>query len=466
MRHLRSISDTIAAIATPVGTGGIAVLRISGSNAFAIADKSFRGSRRVVTLPSHTLAVGRFVDSSEATIDTVVISVFRQPHSYTGQDVAEVSCHGGGFVVQKILEAVIASGARLATPGEFTERAYLNGKMDLTQAEAVADLIRAKSDSAHRAALTQLQGRLGEKVNTLRTALLNVCALLELELDFAEEGIELADRTELVNHVRCVREDVQTMIDSYRYGALVREGVRVVLTGKPNAGKSSLLNVLLEENRAIVSEIAGTTRDVIEESVVVGGVLFRLIDTAGLREARDVIEHEGVRRAREQIESADIAVIVIDASEATDEDDWKRFEEIREVTGRGGGRTMFVVNKIDAEMEENASKVDVRYARGARISCRTHEGIGRLRELLLQEAMKGWSLEGAGGDGIGLRHKRALEMADLDLRRAEAALGEGRSNEFIAVDLRDAMDHLDEIIGRLTPEDVLESIFSQFCIGK
>ena len=291
---LRDRNDTIAAIATPSGEAGIAVIRVSGTDAIEAVKGVFRGKSEPTQAESHTIHFGTIVHPVEGPLDQVLVSVFRKPHSYTGEDSVEISCHGSYYVSAKILETVIGAGARMADPGEFTQRAFLNGKMDLMQ---VADLIHSKTSLAHRASMEQLNGRLSKAIETLRQRLLELCSLLELELDFAEEGIQISD-TRRVNTVFDVAiTELKQLVDSYGFGKLIRDGVKVVLAGNPNAGKSSLLNLLLQENRAIVSEVPGTTRDVIEETIVIEGIAFRLVDTAGLRSTSDIVEQEGVKRS-------------------------------------------------------------------------------------------------------------------------------------------------------------------------
>lgn len=457
--------DTIAALATPVGTGGIAVIRISGGNAFGIVDAIFRGSTRITDAGTHTIHYGRILDpKSSSVIDTVITSLFRQPHSYTGEDVVEISVHGGYFVSQKILEILCLNGARSAQPGEFTLRAFLNGKMDLTQAEAVADIIQAKTDRSHRASIEQLNGRLSKHINGLRQQLLDLCSLLELELDFSQEGIDLTQKEESLQRIRQISSSIQSMINTYSTGKRTRDGVKVALAGRPNAGKSSLLNLLLEEERAIVSEIPGTTRDTIEESILLDGLQFIFIDTAGLRESVDVIEKEGIRRTIQNLQKADIALLIIDASQPVREEDVTLFKET--ITSLNKDiYSMYVINKID--LRHNQFSIDeLPPLDFVDISCKTHHGIPALKKMIVDAALREYDSLSSSIIITNIRHRNALQNALNSLKNAENSLNNDMSGDFIAVDLRESLNYLGEIIGLTTPDDILNNIFSQFCIGK
>ncbi|HLP15638.1 MAG TPA: tRNA uridine-5-carboxymethylaminomethyl(34) synthesis GTPase MnmE [Bacteroidota bacterium] len=461
----RDNADTIAAVATPAGEGGIAVLRVSGPQAIAITDIKFSGARRLTESATHTLHFGRF-ESGGRTIDTVVASVYRAPHSYTGEDTVELSCHGGYYVSQTILAALLAQGARLAEPGEFTLRAFLNGKLDLAQAEAVADVIHAKSEKSHRASVQQLQGSLSRYIGSLRTELLDLCALFELELDFADEDITLADRSDAARALDAIRSRITQAVASFRGGRVVREGVKAVLAGKPNAGKSSLLNILLDENRAIVSPVPGTTRDSIEESITLEGLLFTFIDTAGLRETADEIEQEGVRRTHSHISSADVLVLIVDASTLPSEEDLALYRSI-ERTVSSHTVLIYVFNKSDCEAPGfREAFAHVHTANSCTVSCKTHEGIEGFKELLYRTALPAYDSDAASVTITNLRHKQSLERARASLERAERAIAANASGEFVAVDLREALDELGTVIGLATPDDILNTIFSKFCIGK
>jgi tRNA modification GTPase len=465
MTALRDNADTIAACATPAGEGGIAVLRVSGPCALAITDISFRGGARASAAAPQTLHYGTIVDGAGEIVDTVVVSVFRAPHSYTGEDTAEISCHGGYFISQTILAMLLANGARMAAPGEFTLRAFLNGKLDLSQAEAVNDLIRAKTEKAHKTSVQQLEGKLSRYVRSLRSELLDICSLFELELDFSEEDITLADRAASARDITRIIGTIDSAVASYAGGKLVRDGVRVVLAGKPNAGKSSLLNILLDENRAIVSHIPGTTRDSIEESISLNGLLFTFIDTAGLRETVDEIEQEGVRRTQMHVSRADVVVVLIDASVEPESEDAALYKKIEE-TVSGHAVLLYVLNKSDKMIALYAGGTTIVGVRQCSISCKTHEGIDSFKDLLYSTVLPVFDAESGSVTVTNIRHKRSFELAAVSLGRARDAVAAGLSGDLVAVDLRDALDHLGAIIGITTPDDILNNIFSKFCIGK
>lgn len=465
MMPLRDNRDTIAACATPAGEGGISVLRVSGPRALAITDISFRGAVNAASAVSHTLHYGAIVGAGEEVVDRVVVSVFRAPHSYTGEDTAEISCHGGYFIAQTILGMLLDGGARMAAPGEFTLRAFLNGKLDLSQAEAVNDLIHAKTEKAHRTSLQQLEGKLSRYVSTLRQELLDLCSLFELELDFSEEDITLADRAESSEALARILARVEAAVRSFAGGKLVRDGVTVVLAGKPNAGKSSLLNILLDENRAIVSHIPGTTRDSIEESISLNGLLFTFVDTAGLRDSADEIEQEGVRRTHVHLAGADLVVVLVDSSTRVSPADLALYRSIEE-TVSGHAVLLYVFNKSDTIADGFEASASMPGARCCSISCRTHEGIDRLKEMLYDAALPAYDAEAGGITVTNIRHKQSFERAASSILRARDAVDAGASGDLVAVDLRDALDHLGAIIGITTPDDILNNIFSKFCIGK
>ena len=420
---------------------------------------------------SHTAHVGYIVDQSGLPVDEVIAMVYRAPHSYTAEDSVEISCHGGLLVTRKVLEAILGSDCRLAEPGEFTKRAFLNGRIDLSQAEAVADLIYSRSEASHRTSMQQLSGRLSEEINRIRNELIETASLLELELDFAEEDIELANKGEITRRLTSATEGLDRLIDSYTYGRIYREGVKVVISGRPNVGKSSLLNALLNENRAIVTESPGTTRDTIEESIAISGILYRLVDTAGLCETIDVAEKEGVKRAESQIASADLIIFVLDASQLVDNSDLALIDSIRSQVGNLEGRCILVLNKLD--LLKNGHDLGA-YLPGSlvnlnvvKISALTHVGLDDLRKALLEKAI---SASPAPADSsltvTNARHKKALAMAVSHLRLSVNSLEEGQSSEFICIDVRVALDYLGEIVGVVTTEDILKNVFEKFCVGK
>jgi tRNA modification GTPase len=457
---------TIVALATPPGEGALSIVRLSGEDALAVGDSVFRGRTRLARAASHTVHHGRIVESSGETIDEVLATVFRAPHSYTGEDAVEFSCHGGLVVTQAVLEELRKAGARPAEPGEFSRRAFLNGKMDLSQAEAVADLIASASERARVVSIRQLEGRLGARVRELRASCISLCALLEVDLDFAEEGLEVIGRDEIGRRIHEILRSIREMSDSYSSGRIAREGVSVVLAGKPNAGKSSLFNALLKEDRAIVTPHPGTTRDTIEERTSINGLIFRLIDTAGLRQAADPAEVEGVQRTRAIIRRADIILLVEDSSIPL-----KRDEIESTLAGLIADQKLIVaLNKSDLPPQRVDPAVYERLSsKGSRVvrtSATTGAGVHELRIALFESVGEYSSDPAAGVEVTNRRHFDALNRASRDLLESVETLEAGGSNEFIALDVRDAIAALGEITGEVTSEDVLNAIFTSFCIGK
>lgn len=495
MPVLPDLTDTIAALATPPGVGAIAVLRLSGPRSIAIADTVFRG-KRLGEQPSHTAHVGRIEDESGRILDEAVATVFRAPRSYTGEDIVEFSVHGSPYVQQAVLELLLRRGARLAAPGEFTLRAFLNGKVDLTQAEAVADLIASQTAAAHAVAMRQLRGGFKSEIARLRDELIHFASLIELELDFAEEDVEFANRAHLQVLVGKIRTYMADLMRSFQLGNALRHGVATVIAGRPNAGKSTLLNALLNEERAIVSDIAGTTRDTIEELINLSGVPFRLIDTAGIREAQDAIEAIGVRRALEKIEQAAIVVYVWDISETTLPEVYSDLHIIGSKLARSAetahsqAALIVACNKMDRNpyfltdwlLQPNAPEIPpylrpqssellnpdtlpLKPAVIIPLSAKNQMNIEYLKETLLEVAIgKGVNLENA--IAVNARHYEALRRADEALGDVLSSLEKGLSNEWIAQDIRRALASLGEITGEVGVEDILGNIFSRFCIGK
>lgn len=446
--------DTIAAISTPFGEGAIAVVRLSGPQAMAIADAVFVSKLRAGQLSPRVQQFGGIFDG-ERKLDDVLLCVHRAPHSYTGEDVVEINCHGGVLVTRRILELLLGKGARSAGPGEFTQRAFLNGKMDLTQAEAVMDLISAQTDLAMRAANEQLAGRLGERIRALRERLLELLAHVEAFIDFPDEDIDPDTGEALLAKLDAARAETQSLLETAAQGRVLREGVRTVIYGAPNVGKSSLLNLLLGYERAIVSPKPGTTRDVIEEVINLRGIPLRLVDTAGIRESADEVEQEGMERTRRQVERADLVLHVVDANE-------ERATGILPAECRlEAATTLCVLNKIDLGEHESWRGVE-----GVRISCLAGTGIEKLDDAIEQRITGGAATHRDWALAINARHKACLENALQFSEAARRGLLEELSPELVAEELRGALDAVGDVVGRVENEDVLGRIFATFCIGK
>jgi len=439
--------ETIAAISTAAGEAAIALVRISGEDAIAVADKIFRGKQRASDLQPHTQHLGEIIEDG-VTIDQAMLAVHRAPTSYTGEDLVEISCHGGTLVTTKVLETCLRAGARAARPGEFTERAYLNGKIDLTQAEAVIDLIRAQTDLALRSATEQLRGRLGDEFRALRERLIEIIAHVEASMDFPEEGISPDDVTTIHNRLESLRNEVDKLIATAETGRILREGLRVVIFGATNAGKSSLLNCMLGFDRAIVSEIHGTTRDSIEERINLRGVALRLFDTAGLRPPENLMEREGIERTQRTLETADLRLHIVDASGPRPRDFATNPDEF------------LILNKSDLAEHADWSSTDA-----IRISCKTSAGLPNLADEIYRR-IGGAKLSAESPVAINARHRDQLRRASNSIARALAAIGAGATPEMFAIDLHDAQHAIDELLGGGDEEAVRDAIFSQFCIGK
>lgn len=453
--------DTIAAIATPVGVGGISIVRISGARAFPISDKIFLGKTKLSDAVSHSAHFGKVIGENENLLDEVIAVVFRKPASYTCEDIVEIQCHGGYLAAEKVLSRVLEAGARFALPGEFTKRAFLNGRIDLSQAEAIGDLIHSQSEAAYQSSIRQLTGELSRKIKEVRDELINLASLLELELDFSEENVEFADRPSLVARLADSIGVVTQLLSSYSVGKLYKEGVRVAIAGRPNVGKSSLLNALLEESRAIVSEIPGTTRDTISESLEINGILFRLTDTAGLRETADDIESEGVQRAKREIEDSDIVLLVSDYQDFDYNGTDLIYQELSDNCHGWNTKLVSVWNKIDLY----ASGAPRTPENGFFVSALKGEGIALLKRELFNAAF-GENVNEKSVIVTNIRHRDALLRAKDRLELALEALKNQKSSEFVTIDLRAGLNALGEITGEVTTDDILEHIFSKFCIGK
>ena len=443
------LEDTIAAVSTPLGEGAVAMLRLSGPMALTIAGKVYRGRVPTEKLRPRHVYSGEIHESNRK-LDEVLLTYFRAPRSYTGEELVEITCHGGILVTRRILELLLSAGARMAGPGEFTQRAFLNGKMDLTQAEAVMDLIRAQTELALRAANEQLSGRLGTELAEIREELLTTLAHVEAYIDFPEESIDPDTGKTLLNRIQSLSRQLDRLLATADQGRVLRHGLRTVIYGKPNVGKSSLLNLLLGYDRAIVSEVPGTTRDTIEEVINVRGIPVRLIDTAGARATTDEIETEGVRRTHQEIGQADLILHVVDGSMPRAD---------LELIDRQ--RSVLLLNKSDL-----GSHPDWRTTEGIRFSCKERFGLEDLNNAIWDRVMGGTTKLDDVRVAINARHQACLQNANASLDAARNSLEEGRSPEFIAIELRGALDAVGEVVGRVDTEDLLGKIFSEFCIGK
>ncbi|MGG9971468.1 tRNA uridine-5-carboxymethylaminomethyl(34) synthesis GTPase MnmE [Ferruginibacter sp. SUN002] len=459
--------DTIVALATAPGIGAIGVIRLSGNNAIGIINDLFP-SKDLNKQKTHTLHVG-FIKEGEKDIDEVVISLYKNPKSYTGEDVVEISCHGSPYVLEEVLQACIRRGARLAKPGEFTQRAFLNGKLDLTQAEAVADVIASETEAVHNTALQQMKGGFSNDIKRLREQLINFAALIELELDFGEEDVEFADRTKLKTLIDEILQEIKKLINSFQLGNILKNGVTAVIAGRPNAGKSTLLNALLNEERAIVTNIAGTTRDTIEEKLVVNGIIFRLIDTAGIREATDVIEKIGIEKSLEKINSAGILIYVFDVNANSEIEVLEDIQKLK----KDNQPILLVANKIDTvdkahlgmlsysinEMNGNDYPI---FEVSALNKVQIDDLKSYLPSLVLSEKINTNQTI-----VVNSRHYASLKECELSLEKVQAALGTNVSSDFLSLDIRHALQSLGEITGEILHDrDILGTIFGKFCIGK
>lgn len=457
INKLSGWDDTIVALATAPGVAAIGVIRLSGSHAFSITGQLFP-SKNIAAQPTHTIHVGILIDGDEA-IDEVVVSIFKGPKSYTGEDTVEISCHGSPFIQQQIIQACIKKGARLAKAGEFTQRAYLNGKLDLTQAEAVADLIAANTKASQQSALHNIRGGFSHQLTAMREQLIQFAALIELELDFATEDVEFADRTKFYFLISHIQKTTRQLIDSFRLGNVIKNGVSVAIIGKPNAGKSTLLNSLLNEDRAIVSEIAGTTRDTIEETININGILFRLIDTAGIRtHSTDSIENMGIEKSLEKMKTANVVLYIFDIS-TEDADALKMQAAMFE---KASTRYLLVANKSD-KIEQG--QVPEGFPAFIPISAKHHTGMDALKHQLFDAVVS----NATGQDHTivtNARHLEALQQLDASLSDVKSGLDNHLSGDLLDADIRRCLYYLGEITGEITNEDKLDFIFSKFCIGK
>jgi len=457
------LDDTIAAISTPLGIGGIGIVRMSGPQAEEIARRLFHRKQGTGPFRSHHFYLGTIVDpDGQRLLDEVLLVLMHKPKTYTREDVVEIQCHSGTFVLQEILQALLRCGARLADPGEFTKRAFLNGRIDLTQAEAVIDVIQSKTQRSLELAHRQRSGRLTAELRGLKDGLLDLLALLEANIDFPDEEIPELSPDALSQRIQSLRDSIDALILTYREGKIYREGVATVIVGKPNVGKSSLLNSLLDEERAIVTPIPGTTRDTLEEAVTIRGISLHLMDTAGLRKARDAIEEEGVRRTQENLSRAELAIWVVDGSERLDEEDLLILEQVRLK------KTMVAINKNDLIQRISPADLKRRIPEAPVVSISALRGSGIEG---FKETIRDFILDGkveSSGDVLltNVRHKQSLEFCREALAQALITQAKGLSAEFLVLDIRRALQAVGEILGETTSEEVLDRIFSRFCIGK
>jgi len=460
-------TGTICAPATAPGNSAIAIIRLSGPEAFPVARKIFVAQKKDISIASagsHRMILGQVVDGEQA-IDEVLCTKFVAPNSYTGEDLVEISCHGSPYIQQQILRLMMDHGARMARPGEFTLRAFLNGRMDLSQAEAVADLIASNSEASRKMAFQQMRGHFSKRIGALRAKLVEFASLIELELDFSEEDVEFADRGKLLQLLDVIDSEVTQLRESFSLGNVLKQGIPVAIIGKPNVGKSTLLNALLNEDRAIVSEIPGTTRDAIEDTITISGVAFRFIDTAGLRESKDKIETVGIERTYEKIRQASIILYMFDASETSLDEITETIRDFQQRVGDHEKRLVLIANKIDL-MEEiphhfrNLVDLETIF-----VSAKRKENISMITESLLK------SVEKAGEETQGIlvansRHYEALTKTAEAIQSVRKGVGENIPGDLLSIDLRSALHHLGSITGEVTSDEILGEIFGRFCIGK
>ncbi len=458
--------DTIAAIATARGEAGIGIVRVSGPLALPIAAELFRSPRKVppTQLPTHTLTYGRVVDTSasEAVIDEVLLGVMRAPKTYTGEDIVEFNCHGGIVPLTAVLDRVVKSGARIAEPGEFTKRAFLNGKLDLAQAEAVAELIASKTDLSRKIAVEALAGKLSDTVNRLNDRLATLLAEVEASIDFPEEDLDFMKVETQLETARSVQNDLTTLLETAADGRLITEGVNVAILGKPNVGKSSLLNALVGTNRAIVTDIPGTTRDTIEEMINIGGIPLKLIDTAGIRSTKDAVEQQGVERSKAVLDTAELLLLMFDASQPLNDAD----HELLQVAQ--ASKAILILNKVDLPVVTSATVLLTHCPKKRIVETAIPDGKGldKLKAAVCEELLGGEFVIGESPIVTNARHQEALRGANEALNYVIESLENGMPPELVAVDLRMSLDGLGDIVGKTTTEDILDRIFAQFCVGK
>ncbi|GBF21130.1 MULTISPECIES: tRNA uridine-5-carboxymethylaminomethyl(34) synthesis GTPase MnmE [Arenibacter] len=462
-------NDNIIALATPSGAGAIAVIRISGKDAIALANPFFTSIRGkdLQKQKSHTIHLGHITENDKV-LDEVLVSLFKGPHSYTGEDVVEISCHGSPYIQQQIIQLFLRNGCRMANAGEFTLRAFLNGKMDLSQAEAVADLIASDNEASHQIAIQQMRGGFSNEIKKLRDQLLNFASLMELELDFAEEDVEFADRTQFKKLLTKIQRILKRLIDSFAVGNVIKNGIPIAIVGEPNVGKSTLLNALLNEERAIVSDIAGTTRDTIEDEIAIGGIGFRFIDTAGIRDTKDVVESIGIKKTFEKIEQAQVVVLLVDAWEmATHADKLKTsIKELDKIKTKYPQKPLLVIaNKVDRLDKEQIENLQSQISGLHLLSAKTGKGVETLKSRLLDFVNTG-ALRNSETIVTNTRHYSSLLKALEEIEKVQFGMEEDTPSDLLAIDVKEALYHLGEITGQVTNDELLGNIFANFCIGK
>lgn len=461
------LKDTIVALATASGVGAIAVIRLSGPEAIAIADACFQSIHKQKSLcnqKSHTLHLGHFLDGQRV-IDQVLVSVFKNPHSYTGEDTIEISCHGSQYIQQEIIQILLQKGVRMADAGEFTLRAFINGKLDLSQAEAVADLISSDSEASHQIAMQQMRGGFSNEIQLLRDQLINFASLIELELDFAEEDVEFADRTEFKNLVAKIQLVLKRLIDSFAVGNVIKNGIPVAIVGEPNVGKSTLLNALLNEERAIVSEIAGTTRDTIEDEMIIDGVTYRFIDTAGIRETKDVVENIGIKKTFEKINQAQVVIYLFDTQKFKTQSSVLKLE-ISVIKNKYPQKQLIVIgNKADTISPAQTAYLKTEIPELITISAKEKSGIETLTNELTKMVNIG-ALNNNDTIVTNSRHYDALLKALREINKVDEAIINNVSSDLMAIDIRETLYYFGLITGEVTNDDLLGNIFANFCIGK
>lgn len=463
-------NDTIVALATPSGAGAIAVIRVSGKDAIAITDacfKSVKAQKSLSDQKTHTLHLGHIVDE-EKYVDEVLVSLFKGTTSYTGEPTTEISCHGSIYIQQEIIQLFLRKGCRMADAGEFTLRAFLNGKLDLAQAEAVADLIASDSEASHQIAMQQMRGGFSSELQDLRQELLNFASLIELELDFAEEDVEFADRTQFIALVSKITQVLKRLIDSFSVGNVLKNGIPIAIVGEPNVGKSTLLNALLNEEKAIVSDIAGTTRDAIEDQLNINGIMFRFIDTAGIRDTKDVVENIGIQKTYENIEKAQLVLYLVNgvSIQETSEQIEKLLEDIERLQQKYPTKKIqVIINKTDLLSEEAIQQLMSQVENVILISAKQKHGISELKEELTQLANIG-AISNNQTIVSNSRHFEALNNALIAIKEVQSGIDNQISSDLFAIDIREALHHLGLISGEVTTDDLLGNIFANFCIGK